>query len=77
MPMPRWLRRLLPGSSCDGETLAKQLEQTAGLTDIPVKTALVDPGYLRREVDGVRILDRGKPKRMSKSENGYSSAARR
>ena len=49
-------------------TLAEQLEQTAILTDTPVKTALVDLGYRGREVDGIRILHRGKPKRMSKAE---------
>ena len=49
-------------------TLAEQLEQTAILTDTPVKTALVDLGDRGREVDGVRILHGGKPKRMSKAE---------
>jgi IS5 family transposase len=33
-----------------------------------VKTALVDRGYRGREVEGIRILHRGKPKRMSKAE---------
>jgi IS5 family transposase len=49
-------------------THLEQLEQTAILTDTPVKTALVDLGYRGREVDGIRIRHRGKPKRMSKAE---------
>jgi IS5 family transposase len=60
--------RSFPGNPYDGDTLAEQLEQTAILTDTPVKTALVDLGYRGREVDGIRILHRGKPKRMSKAE---------
>jgi IS5 family transposase len=57
-----------PGNPYDGNTLAEQLEQTTILTDTPVKTALVDMGYRGREVDGVRVLHRGKPKRMTKAE---------
>ncbi|WP_235013523.1 transposase, partial [Spiribacter roseus] len=60
--------RSFPGNPYDGDTLAEQLEQTAILTDTPVKTALVDLGYRGREVEGIRILHRGKPKRMSKAE---------
>ena len=60
--------RSFPGNPYDGDTLAEQLEQTAILTDTPVKTALVDLGYRGREVDGTRILHRGKPKRMSQAE---------
>jgi len=60
--------RSFPGNPYDGDTLAEQLEQTAILTDTPVKTALVGLGYRGREVDGIRILHRGKPKRMSKAE---------
>ncbi|WP_407810824.1 hypothetical protein [Spiribacter roseus] len=33
-----------------------------------MKTALVDLGYRGRKVGGIRILHRGKPKRMSKAE---------
>ena len=60
--------RSFPGNPYDGDTLAEQLEQTAILTDTPVKTALFDLGYRGREVEGIRILHRGKPKRMSKAE---------
>ena len=56
------------GHPYNGDTPAEQLEQTAILTDTSVKTALVDLGYRGREVDGIRILHRGKPKRMSKAE---------
>ena len=56
------------GHPYNGDTPAEQLEQRAILTDTPVKTALVDLGYHGREVDGTRILHRGKPKRMSKAE---------
>lgn len=69
--------RSFPGHPYEGDKLAEQLEQTAILTDTPVKTALADLGYRGREVDGIRILHRGKPKRMSKAKNGYSSAAMR
>ena len=60
--------RSFPGNRYDGDTLAEQLEQTAILTDTSAKTALVDLGYRRREVKGIRILHGGKPKRMSKAE---------
>ena len=40
--------RSFPGNPYDGNTLAEQLEQTAILTDTPVKTALVDLGYRGR-----------------------------
>ena len=63
----RW-SPILPGNSYDSDTFVEQLEQTAIFTDTSVKTALVDLGYRSREVDGVRILHRGKPKRMSKAE---------
>lgn len=57
-----------PRKPFDGARLVDQLEQTATLTDTPVKTALVDLGYRGREVDGIRILHRGTPKPMSKAE---------
>ena len=60
--------RSFPGNPYDGDTLAEQFEQTAILTDTPVKTALVDLGYRGLEVEGIRTLHRGKPKRMSKAE---------
>jgi IS5 family transposase len=40
--------RSFPGNSYDGETLAERLQQTAILTDTPVKTALVDLDGLPR-----------------------------
>ena len=48
--------------------LARQLEQTAILTAAPVKTALMDLGYRSREIDGIHVLHRGKPKSISKVE---------
>ncbi|KAF0284704.1 transposase [Spiribacter roseus] len=60
--------RSFPGNPYDGDTLAEQFEQTAILADTPMKTALVDLGYRGQEVEDIRILHRGKPKRMKKAE---------
>ena len=51
-----------------GDTLAEQLEQTEILTGTKPKVAIVDLGYRGREVDGVEILHRGKPKRLTRRQ---------
>jgi len=60
--------RSFPGTPYDGDTLAEQLEQTEILTGARPKVAIVDLGYRGREVDGVEILHRGKPKRLTRRQ---------
>lgn len=60
--------RSFPGTPYDGDTLAEQLEQTEILTGTKPKVAIVDLGYRGREVDGVEILHRGKPKRLTRRQ---------
>jgi len=58
----------IAGHTCSGDTLAERLEQAAILSNTAVKNAVAELGYRGPEVDGTRILHRGKPKRMSKAE---------
>jgi transposase, IS5 family len=60
--------RSFPGTPYDGDTLAEQLEQAEILTGQRPKVAIVDLGYRGREVDGVEILHRGKPKRLTRRQ---------
>ena len=60
--------RSFPGTPYDGDTLAEQLEQTEILTGTKPKVAIVDLGDRGREVDGVEILHRGKPKRLARRQ---------
>jgi IS5 family transposase len=63
--------RSFPGNPYDGDTLAEQLEQTEILTGHKPHTAIVDLGYRGRTVDGVEILHRGKPKRLTKRQGSW------
>jgi IS5 family transposase len=58
--------RSFPGNPHDGDTLAAQLEQAEILTGHKPHTAIVDLGYRGRHIEGVEILHRGKPKRLSR-----------
>jgi IS5 family transposase len=60
--------RCLPGTPSDGDTLAEQLEQAQILTGQRPKAAMVDLGYRGREVEGLEILHRGKPKRLTRRQ---------
>ena len=60
--------RSFPGNPYDGDTLAEQLEQTEILTGQRPHTAIVDLGYRGRHLEGVEILHRGKPKRLTRRQ---------
>jgi IS5 family transposase len=60
--------RSFPGNPYDGDTLAEQLEQTEILTGHKPHTAIVDLGYRGRHLEGVEILHRGKPKRLTRRQ---------
>ena len=60
--------RSFPGNPYDRDTLAKQLEQTAILSGVMPCQAIVDLGFRGREVPGVTILHRGKPKRLTRRQ---------
>jgi IS5 family transposase len=60
--------RSFPGNPYDGDTLAEQLEQTEILTGQRPNTAIVDLGYRGRHLEGVEILHRGKPKRLTRRQ---------
>jgi len=57
--------RSLPGKPYDGDTLAEQLEQAEILSGEKPRTAIVDLGHRGRATDGVNILHRRKPKRLT------------
>lgn len=56
-----------PGNPYDGGTLAEHREQTGILTDVEPETVLVDLGYRDRELDGARVLHKGKRKTPTRS----------
>ena len=58
--------RSFPGNPYDGDTLTEQLEQAQILSGARIDTAIVDLGYRGREVEGVRILHRGKARTLSR-----------
>jgi IS5 family transposase len=60
--------RSFPGNPYDGDTLTEQLEQTEILTGHKPHTAIVDLGYRGRHLEGVEILHRGKPKRLTRRQ---------
>jgi IS5 family transposase len=60
--------RSFPGNPYDGDTLAEQLEQAEILSDEKPHTAIVDLGYRGRSLEGVEILHRGKPKRLTRRQ---------
>src|SRR5690606_11109923 len=51
--------RSFPGNPYDGDTWAEQLEQVEIVFEHKPRTAIVDLGYRGREIEGVRILQRG------------------
>jgi IS5 family transposase len=60
--------RSFPGNPYDGDTLAEQLEQTKIPTGHKPHAAIVDPGCCGRTLDGLEILNRRKPKRITKRQ---------
>lgn len=58
--------RSFPGTPNDGDTPAEQLEQAEILMGHKPKVAIVDLGYRGREVEDVKILHRGKSKRLTR-----------
>ena len=60
--------RSFPGNPYDGDTLAEQLEQVEIISGQTPKTAIVDLGYRGREVEGVNVLHRGKPKSLTRRQ---------
>ena len=61
--------RSMPGNPYDGHTLAETLEQVGILTgtDKPPATAIVDKGYRRVEIEGVRILRSGQRRGITRT----------
>jgi IS5 family transposase len=57
-----------PRNHYDGDTLAEQLEQAEMLSGEKPHTAIVHLGYRGRAIDGVNILHRGKPKRVTRRQ---------
>jgi IS5 family transposase len=60
--------RSFPGNPYDGDTLAEQLEQVEIVSGQKPTTAIVDLGFRGRELEGVTVLHRGKPKRLTRRQ---------
>jgi IS5 family transposase len=60
--------RSFAGNPYDGDTLHEQLEQVEIVSGQKPKTAIVDLGYRGREVEGVQVLHRGKPKTLTRRQ---------
>ena len=60
--------RSFPGNPYDGDTLAEQLEQAEIVSGHKPTTAIVDLGYRGREIEGVTVLHRGKPKTLTRRQ---------
>lgn len=60
--------RSFPGTPYDGDTLAEQLEQVEILSGRKPTMAVVDLGYRGRTVEGIEIVHRGKPKRLTRAQ---------
>jgi len=60
--------RSFPGNPYDGDTLEEQLEQVEILSGTKPAMAIVDLGYRGRDVGGVKILHRGKPKTLTRRQ---------
>jgi transposase, IS5 family len=60
--------RSFPGNPYDGDTLAEQIEQVENLVGRRPTTVIVDLGYRGREIDGVSVFHRGKPKRLTRRQ---------
>ena len=56
--------RSFPGNPYDGDTLDEHLEQTAILTGVVPKTAIVDLGYRGRQPEHITVVHRGKKKTL-------------
>ena len=57
--------RSFPGNPYDGDTLDEHLEQTAILTGVVPKTAIVDLGYRGRQPEHITVVHRGKKKTLT------------
>lgn len=60
--------RSFAGNPYDGDTLHEQLEQVEIVSGQKPKTAIVDLSYRGREVEGVQVLHRGKPKTLTRRQ---------
>ena len=60
--------RSFPGTPYDGDTLEEQLEQVGIVSGTAPTTAIVDLGYRGREIEGVTLLHRGKPKTLTRRQ---------
>ena len=60
--------RSFPGNPYDGDTLEEQLEQVEIVSGQRPTTAIVDLGYRGREIKGVTVLHRGKPKTLTRRQ---------
>jgi len=60
--------RSFPGNPYDGDTLAEHCEQTGILTGVIPEQMIVDLGYRGRELDGARVLHKGKRKTLTSSD---------
>lgn len=60
--------RSYPGNPYEGDVLAEQLEQVGILSGVQPETAIVDLGFRGRQIEGVQILHRGKPKRLTRRQ---------
>jgi IS5 family transposase len=60
--------RSFHGNPYDGDTLAEQLEQAEILSGDRPDTTIMGLGYRGRAIDGVDILHRGKPKRLTRRQ---------
>ena len=60
--------RSFPGNPYDGDTLEEQLEQVGIVSGTRPTTAIVDLGYRGREIEGVNVLHRGKPKTLTRRQ---------
>lgn len=63
--------RSFPGNPYDGDILADQWGQAGILTGVALEWLLVNRGYRGRDVDGVRVPHRGKPKRLTSAERRW------
>jgi IS5 family transposase len=60
--------RSFAGNPYDGDTLEEQLEQVGIVSGTQPTTAIVDLGYRGREIEGVHVLHRGKPKSLTRRQ---------
>lgn len=60
--------RSFPGNPYDGDTLEEQIEQVGIVSGTKPTTVIVDLGYRGREIEGVDVLHRGKPKSLTRRQ---------